>query len=333
MLAQLKQYLAELQQEGVGDRKLTRIVIDVKAGQVNIEFEPEAETDSPSVTRLERYEHNEQAKIADWEAKFATWVSRHHGRIGEEDYRERVVKEVQELLRSGVLRPDVELLNAQKVRQAQEQLAQWNLPPEDDLKLAQLCDLVTFSDGYFSFDQQEALDAYLEEVHHQLSAMDIEALLRFKTMMRLCWQHTHPEEVNFCPELQGNRRDILLQLLALIDHGHWLAPASADGIRLMIRKTLGVVEPLTGADYEGSQCLWRLLEQGKGDRVKVTFQNLIGYFISRKLLREGSPARNKDFFGSDEGYSNIDKGINESEMSQGFRSLLPFLDRFVPRAS
>ena len=100
----------------------------------------------------------------------------------------------------------------------------------------------------------------------------------------------------------------------------------------MMKTVLGAAPGvLTTEDALLSATLWKLLEQGKGDRVKVTMQNLIGYFISRKMLSEGSPAQNKAFFGNDEGYSNIDKGINENEMSNGFKAVLPLLDKYVPK--
>ena len=193
-----------------------------------------------------------------------------------------------------------------------------------------LCDLVTFSDGYFCFDELDAIEDYLEDNHHNLSAKDIDALLRFKTMMCLCYERTHRKE-DFVA-LSDSRKDILREILRLVGKGDWIAPASVEGIRLMMKTVLGAVPGvLTTGDAQLSATLWKLLEQGKGDRVKVTMQNLIGYFISRKMLSEGSPAQNKAFFGNDEGYSNIDKGINENEMSNGFKAVLPLLDKYVPK--
>ena len=132
--------------------------------------------------------------------------------------------------------------------------------------------------------------------------------------------------------LSDSRKDILREILRLVGKGDWIAPASTEGIRLMMKTVLGAAPGvLTTEDALLSATLWKLLEQGKGDRVKVTMQNLIGYFISRKMLSEGSPAQNKAFFGNDEGYSNIDKGINENEMSNGFKAVLPLLDKYVPK--
>ena len=60
---------------------------------------------------------------------------------------------------------------------------------------------------------------------------------------------------------------------------------------------------------------------------------MVGYLDDRKLLRQkGSPALNRDFFGDEEGYTNIDKGRpSRNNMSSGFREMLPLLDAYVPK--
>ena len=83
-----------------------------------------------------------------------------------------------------------------------------------------------------------------------------------------------------------------------------------------------------------SETLWQLLEKGRGDRVRIVWQNLIGYFVDRKLLPStiGAPALNKMFFGDDKGYTNIDKGRpSKGLMTADFESLLPLLDTYVPK--
>lgn len=324
----LKQYLAELSQTQVGDRSLSRIVIDVRASKVELEFVEDKNADEGS--RFERYERLNAAKIQRWNDDFVMWERKHRGHIDEQDYRERVVKELVLLLASGFLVPDVDLLNTTKLKIASEQLKEWEISCEHTQKFALLCDLVAFADGYFCFDELDAIEDYLEENHNDLSAKDIDTFLRFKTMMNLCYERTHKKE-DFVA-LSDSRKGILHNILQLISKGDWIAPASIEGIRMMIKNVLGVVpDVLTTDDVQLSAKLWKLLEQGKGDRVKVTMQNLIGYFISRKMLSEGSPAQNKVFFGNDDGYSNIDKGINENQMSDGFKSILPLLDKYVPK--
>ena len=111
--------------------------------------------------------------------------------------------------------------------------------------------------------------------------------------------------------------------------GDWIAPATIAGIQKYLKTVLNAGEKrLTGDDARMSADLWKLLEQGRGDRVKLVMQNLIGYFVSRRWLAKGSPALNKAFFGSADGYSNIDKGNPRgADMSQGFRNVMPLLEK------
>ena len=123
--------------------------------------------------------------------------------------------------------------------------------------------------------------------------------------------------------LNTSRQEILNQLLALADKGRWLNGVTADAIKTMMQQVL-----------QESETLWQLLEKGRGDRVRIVWQNLIGYFVDRKLLPStiGAPALNKMFFGDDKGYTNIDKGRpSKGLMTADFESLLPLLDTYVPK--
>ena len=89
---------------------------------------------------------------------------------------------------------------------------------------------------------------------------------------------------------------------------------------------------IVSQEAEQSETLWRLLESGRGDRVKIVWQNMVGYLDDRKLFRlKGSPALNKDFFGDDKGYTNIDKGRpSKGLMTADFESIIPLLDAYCP---
>ena len=130
-------------------------------------------------------------------------------------------------------------------------------------------------------------------------------------------------------ELSSSRQEILEELLLYATKGDWIAPATVAGIQNYMRIVLNAGEKrLTGDDARMSADLWKMLELGRGDRVKIVMQNLIGYFVSRKWLPKGAPALNKAFFGKKDGYTNIDKGSPQSsDMSQGFRNVLPLLDK------
>ena len=133
--------------------------------------------------------------------------------------------------------------------------------------------------------------------------------------------------------LTPNRQDIYNQLLTLVDKGDWKYDEIANSVKQMLRTILGKGEtPLSGNEAELSETLWHLLENGRGDRVKIVWQNLVGYLDDKKLFRlKGSPALNKDFFGDDTGYTNIDKGRpSKGLMTADYESILPLLDAYCP---
>ena len=133
--------------------------------------------------------------------------------------------------------------------------------------------------------------------------------------------------------LTPGRQEILDQLLAMADKGDWVNGISAELIKAMLKAVLGLGEtPLTGDETAMSKTLWHLLENGRGDRVNIVWQNIVGYLDDKKLFRlKGSPALNKDFFGDDRGYTNIDKGRpSKGLMTADFESVIPLLDAYVP---
>jgi hypothetical protein len=136
--------------------------------------------------------------------------------------------------------------------------------------------------------------------------------------------------------LSTQNQTVISDLWELIDKGEWMNGASAENIKEMMTRVL-----------EHSEAMWKLLGNGRSDRIRVTWQNLIGYFSDRGLLpntnRMGSPALNRMFFAdnskypgigsdSDTSYSNIDKGRpSRDNMSAGFRDVLPLLDENLPK--
>ena len=135
--------------------------------------------------------------------------------------------------------------------------------------------------------------------------------------------------------LSPSRRAILDLLLDLADKGEWQKGVTADHVKAMLKRVLGLGEtPLTGKEAVQSETLWKLLEKGRGNRVKIVWQNLTGYFAARKLLPSsiGAPALNKMFFNDDNGYTNIDKGRpDKGLMTPDFESILPLLDAYLPK--
>ena len=133
--------------------------------------------------------------------------------------------------------------------------------------------------------------------------------------------------------LSANRQAILDQLLDLTDKGDWVNGITSKKLKTMLKIVLGLGDTLlTGKEVGLSETLWHLLESGRGDRVKIVWQNMVGYLDDRKLFRQkGSPALNKDFFGDDKGYTNIDKGRpSKGLMTPDFESIIPLLDAYCP---
>ena len=133
--------------------------------------------------------------------------------------------------------------------------------------------------------------------------------------------------------LSANRQAILDQLLDLADKGDWVNGVAAEHVKQMLQTVLGQGECLSAKNEALSEVLWRLLENGRGDRVKIVWQNLVGYLDDKKLFKlKGSPALNKDFFGDDKGYTNIDKGRpSKGLMTPDFESIIPLLDAYCPK--
>ena len=141
--------------------------------------------------------------------------------------------------------------------------------------------------------------------------------------------------------LSTSRQSILNQLLDLADKGDWVNGITSVDVKAMLKTVLGQGEnPLTGKELELSEKLWNLLESGRGERLRVTWQNMVGYYDDRHLLKQKSaPALNtdffgdkEDFFGDKEGSDNINKGRpSRDNMSSGFREVLPLLDAYVPK--
>ena len=126
------------------------------------------------------------------------------------------------------------------------------------------------------------------------------------------------------------REQIVSKLLGWAERGDWQAPASVERVQRLIRQLLNLGDtPLSPSDRALSDKLWRLLESGRGSRAQILMQNLIGYFIHIGWLLPGSPRQNECFFGTREGYSNIDKGKPDGELSHGFREVIPLVEKHI----
>ena len=147
-------------------------------------------------------------------------------------------------------------------------------------------------------------------------------------------ERTEARVVNCKEKLSPRRQSIMDRLDDLIQRGEWVKPANEENIKRMMRDVLNQGEyALQGDELTMSNMLWNMLEHRKGDSVKVTFQNLIGFFIyNRYFPPVGSPKLQEMFFGSVDDYTNIDKGRPDRRyMPDNFRQILPLLDKYKPQ--
>ncbi len=147
-------------------------------------------------------------------------------------------------------------------------------------------------------------------------------------------EHTDKQVPQDKEVLSSRRQSIMDRLDDLIERGEWMKPANEENIKRMMRDVLNQGEyALQGDELTMSDMLWNMLEHRKGDSVKVTFQNLIGFFIyNRYFPPVGSPKLQEIFFGSVDDYTNIDKGRPDRRyMPDNFRQILPLLDKYKPQ--
>ena len=165
-----------------------------------------------------------------------------------------------------------------------------------------------------------------------------EALYDMFSSLALCthlWEFEASQNFDAFEKLTDSRKDIVSRIEKLIDKGDWIAPATAEAMKNYIRLVLGVGDcKLFGEDKQLSNDLWGLLEKGTKDRVRIVFQNLIGYFMFYHLLPEskGPDKLNREFFGSNaKTYQNIAHGRpGNKNMSAEFQNILPLLDKYRP---
>ena len=127
---------------------------------------------------------------------------------------------------------------------------------------------------------------------------------------------------------KDKRQAILDELMALADSGDWVKGITAEAIKGMLTTVLGMSEtPLSDEEEEMSEELWGMLEHGRGDRVKIVCENLVGYFAEKKLFVDNdTPTLSVQFFGNKKSIDNINKGKNGR-----LKKVTPLLDAYVPK--
>ena len=144
----------------------------------------------------------------------------------------------------------------------------------------------------------------------------------------LCVDKT-PSEAPQDTNIKHAREEIAIELFDLAENGPWVNGITAEDIKKMLKNVLGFGETaLSDKQQKMSTKLWNKLEHGRGgDRVRITWQNIVGYLWYKKLLEaKSAPELNMEFFRDKKGSDNINKGRNEA-----LEQIKPLLDDFLPK--
>lgn len=333
MLNSVFEQIASCQMDG---RKVNYVHLDIKNKCLNIKFESQNEEPLNSYESYYAYFENRLADaVHKFEEGYQLWKDRHLCDPTLDDYQERLNDELKRFLDAAFLIEEPGLINDKKLLASRNELQQWNLDSkEHTMRYAILKEMVMMQSGRFCFDNRDAVGHYLKIHYQHLTEEMVKSFLRFRTVCLLIYVDIDRCQIRTGRELNCSEKKILAEILAVMKRGEWKRPATADNICQMMLEVLNVDPmPLCQDELRLSETLWLLLTTGRGDRVKVVCQNLVGYFAENRLLPAvGSPALCKMFFDDDEGYSNIDKGKPGSEgMSAGFREVLSLLNAHLPR--
>ena len=105
-------------------------------------------------------------------------------------------------------------------------------------------------------------------------------------------------------DLSDTRRAVADELFALAEKGDWVDDITAEDIKVMLRNVLGMGgTQLSEENADMSEKLWGMLEHGRGgDRIRITWQNIVGYLLEKKIIKpKSAPEINIDFFGDKNG--------------------------------
>ena len=124
-----------------------------------------------------------------------------------------------------------------------------------------------------------------------------------------------------------------------VNKGPWKSEKIAEDVKQMLLTILGQGKTILNDEESRLSCkLWDMLENGRGDRVKTTFQNIVGYLVEEGLLcKKSSPALNLDFFPEEKywknkTHDNINKGKSQYWYNNHrFEDVIPLLKAYCPK--
>lgn len=198
---------------------------------------------------------------------------------------------------------------------------------------------------YIDLDYPALLDdacfgQYLFKARHELTTEEVQLMVKCCTMIVDLNQIIDPKlylkkqrDQAIGRELDAEKKAIVKALLGFADMAEWRGGATADSIKLGIKRMLGVEFLLDDEMKDMSNDLWKLLLKRKNcdadKSLMVTWLNIVGYCVAHRMLSGGSPALCKQFFPkcSKDDYKAIDKGRSGEVVV--FKKIEPLLDKYL----
>ena len=198
---------------------------------------------------------------------------------------------------------------------------------------------------YIDLDYPELLEdacfgQYLFRDRQKLTHDDVALMVHYCTMIEELNNYIDPnrsikkrKEQALGRELDPQEKNIVKTLLKFADKAEWRNGATADSIKLGIKRMLGVGYQLDPIMQPYSDALWRLLKSRRNktdeESLMLTWFNIVGYCLRKGLLSGGSPALAKTFYPKcqEDDYKAIIKGKNGENAT--FKALEPLLDKYI----
>lgn len=281
----LKDYLAELEETLVGGRKISRLVLDVREGKVDVEFADD------------QLAHDEESRLATYEAcsfaikeryrnDFDRWKKRLKlmGMLTREKYLQRVTLELKELLNSDFLIPEMDLLTREQRVKAQGELEGMGLDVQLCDKFAWFTEMTTMKGGVYEFKSDELLDNYLKLNKDCLSQKSIEAMLQFRYAMEII-THEIPAEAKAVASDSKAKREVKERTTMTFGKGNGVADGHISILYAKLTKAGwmdGTAEDFKDLFSGKSKTCWLTW---KGKFGKSTLEYLFAQMIEAKVVK------------------------------------------------
>lgn len=281
----LKDYLAELEETRVGGRRISRLVIDVQEGNVDVEFaDDQLACDDESL--LATFESCSFAIKKRYRNDFERWQRRLKlmGMLTREKYLQRVTLELKELLNSDFLIPEMELLTKEQRVKAQGELERMGLDVQLSDKFAWFTEMTTMKGGVYEFKSDELLDNYLKLNRDYLNQKSIETMLQFRCAMEII-AHEMPAESKAAPTDSKAKREAKERTTMTFGKGNGVA----DGHIILLYTKLTKAGWIDGTEedfkdlFSGKTKTCWLTWKGKFG--KSTLEYLFAQMIEAKVVK------------------------------------------------